>query len=93
MIKIVKLTKKVEKQIKQLPEHIVTKFHYWVHTVATFGLEEARKIKSFHDEPLKGKLSGLRSIRLSNSYRAYYIIDAEGATLFVLVERIDKHGY
>jgi hypothetical protein len=33
-----------------------------------------RKISGYNDEPCKGALSGLRSIRLSKSYRAYYRI-------------------
>lgn len=33
-----------------------------------------RKIPGYHDEPLKGDLKGLRSIRLSKGYRAYYVV-------------------
>ena len=53
---------------------------------------EVRKIPGYHDEPLIGELKGLRSIRLSRSYRAYYRIVA-GAAVMVNVERIDKHEY
>lgn len=76
-----------------LPKNIVDKFHFWVQTVSVFGLDATRKIKGFHDEPLRGSLAGTRSIRLSKSYRAYYIIDCEGNVQFILVERIDKHKY
>jgi hypothetical protein len=39
-----------------------------------------------------GKLKGLRSIRLSRGYRAYYR-SVKDAVEFVRVERVDKHGY
>ena len=56
------------------------------------GLEEVRKIAGYHDEPLKGALKGLRSIRLSKGYRAYYKI-VKDRVEFIRVERVDKHVY
>lgn len=56
------------------------------------GLEEVKKVPSFHDEPCKGKLKGLRSIRLTRGYRAYYRIEKDQVE-FVFVERVDKHEY
>jgi proteic killer suppression protein len=49
----------------------------WVSRVEKAGLEDVRKTPGFHDEPLKGKLEGLRSIKLSRGYRAYYRIVRE----------------
>jgi len=37
------------------------------------GIREMRKCKGFHDEPLKGKLQGQRSVRLNGAYRAIYV--------------------
>ena len=55
-------------------------------------MEQLRKVPGYHDEPLKGRLKGLRSIRLSKGYRAYYRL-VNDAPEFVHVERIDKHVY
>lgn len=51
----------------------------WALAVETYGLEEVRKVPGYHDEPLKGKRAGQRSIRLSRAYRAIYII-VQGST-------------
>jgi proteic killer suppression protein len=56
------------------------------------GLETVQKIASYHDEPLTGKLQGLRSIRLSGAYRAYYRIVREKVEC-VFVEEVNKHDY
>jgi proteic killer suppression protein len=37
------------------------------------GIEEAREIPGYHDEPLRGEREGQRSVRLSRAYRAIYI--------------------
>ena len=67
-------------------------FQNWVEDVEERGLAEVRKISGYHDEPLRGELKGLRSIRRSRGYRAYYrIFDRQ--IKFVNVERIDKHEY
>jgi proteic killer suppression protein len=92
MIYTVELASLAKKQLKKLPQHIVINFQNWVEDVETRGLEEVRKTPSYHDESLGGKLKGLRSIRLSRAYRAYYRI-AEGVVEFINVERIDKHEY
>ena len=92
MIKVVKFSRQLEKQLKKVPFHVAVKFQYWVDQVEENDLEEIRKIPGFHDEPLKGNLEGLRSIRLSLSYRAYYRIVKEAIEI-AYVERIDKHEY
>jgi proteic killer suppression protein len=52
-----------------------------------------RKLSGFHDEPLKGKRAGQRSIRLSRSYRAIYRTVRDETLLFVCVEEVTKHAY
>lgn len=92
MIKRVVLCRRVERQLENLPKFIGDKFFGWVCEVERVGLQQVRKVPGYHDEPLKGVLNGLRSIRLSRSYRAYYRIMNDHAK-FVKVERIDKHEY
>ena len=53
-IRRVELTKRAQKDLRNLPVHIVEKLQSWVHAVNKFGLEEIRKVPGFHDEPLKG---------------------------------------
>jgi proteic killer suppression protein len=92
VINIVELSSLAKKQLKKLPLFIIISFQNWVEDVEERGLEEVRKIPGYHDEPLRGHLKGLRSIRLSRGYRAYYQI-IDGTVKFVNVERIDKHEY
>ncbi len=59
------LGKGVTKQLDKLPDHIVRKFYAWVTVIELVGLNEVRKKPGFHDEPLKGRRKGQRSIRLN----------------------------
>mgnify|MGYP002361547724 CR=1 FL=1 len=56
------------------------------------GLEEVRKIPGYHDEPLRGRRSGERSIRLNRSFRAIYTIKMDTIE-FVQVTEVNKHEY
>lgn len=76
-----------------MPGHIVDKLETWVDAVERDGLHEVRKIPGYHDEPLKGNREGLRSIRLSRSYRAIYTIRNEGPAEFVNIEEVSGHEY
>lgn len=87
------LGRKAEKSLKKLPSHIVFNLTSWVDSVGHVGLGETMKIKGFHDEPLKGKRKGQRSIRLSKAYRAIYEIKKNGRIEFVEVEEVNKHEY
>lgn len=92
MIKHVKLSDRVKKQLKKLPYYIVENLYEWVDAVEKIGLEEVRKCKGYHDEPLEGDRKGERSIRLSKSYRAIYIVVNDKIT-FAYVEEVNKHDY
>ena len=92
MIFRVEITRLAEKQLRKLPRHIVDNLMIWVSAVEHDGLEEVRKIRGYHDEPLKGDRAGQRSIRLSRAYRAVYEIK-EGTARFVSVEQVSKHEY
>ncbi len=93
MIRRVDLSKRVRKQLKSVPRHIVENLAAWVDDVENRGLEEVRKISGYHDEPLHGERTGQRSIRLSRSYRAIYLVREAGFSEIVSVEEISKHGY
>ncbi len=92
MLNRVVLSRQAQKDLATVPKHVAVKLQDWVEDVEDRGLEEVRKIPGYHDEPLKGALKRLRSIRLSKSYRAYYRIVKDGVE-FVRVERINKHVY
>lgn len=55
---------KVEKQLKKVPQEILIRLMRWLRTIEEFGLGEARKVKGYHDETLKGLRAGQRSVRL-----------------------------
>ncbi len=57
------------------------------------SLEETRKIPGYHDEPLKGKWKGHRSIRLSKAYRAIYEINEDGQLTIIEIVEVSKHEY
>ena len=92
MIHDVRLTRGARKQLVSAPDYIQTKLEIWVRQVHRYGLEEVRKISGFHDEPLKGRRSGQRSIRLNRSWRAIYRVLKEEA-VFVLLEEVVNHAY
>ena len=85
--------KKVEKQLNKIPVYIAEKFRSWVVAVETDGINEVRKLSGFHDEPLKGKRSGQRSIRLSKAYRAIYQVSSDGSIELIEVIEVNKHEY
>lgn len=90
---IIVLSNNAKKDIRRLPHYIVISLMTWVDDVESRGLLEVRKISSYHDEPLKGNRLGQRSIRLSKSYRAIYILKLNNEIEFVSVEEINKHEY
>ena len=89
----VRLSKGAQKDLKKVPLFIAEKFHVWVNLIQDEGLLEARKIKSFHDEPLKGDRKGQRSIRLNKAYRAIYIELLNGNVELIEVLEVNKHEY
>ena len=93
MITEVELSRQAKKQLKKVPNHIVRKFIQWTEDVMLQGLEEVRKITGYHDESLLGKRKGERSIRLSKSYRAIYVLKKDGSIEFVYIEEVNKHEY
>lgn len=87
------LSKPAKQDLLKVPTHIVRKLQAWVDEIENAGLSEARKMPGYHDEPLKGKRLGQRSIRLSKAYRAIYVEDREGKIEIVKVLEVNKHDY
>lgn len=69
------------------------KLDTWIESVEMDGLENVRRIPGYHDEPLHGKRTGQRSIRLSRSYRAIYEVHQEATMECVRIEEVSKHEY
>ncbi len=85
--------KDVTKQLCLLPINIREKFYAWATAIDKVGIQEVRKKPGFHDEPLKGKRIGQRSIRLNKAYRAIYITRIDGSVEIVEVIEVNKHEY
>jgi proteic killer suppression protein len=83
----------LDKQLDKIPEIIVRKFRLWVALVEESGIREVRKSKGLHDEPLKGKRLGQRSVRLNRAYRAIYRESKTGDLEIVEVLEVNKHEY
>jgi proteic killer suppression protein len=89
----VELSSKARKQLVRVPIHIARKFALWVDLVRVDGLEAARTVPAFRDHALKGEWQGYRAIRLSDAYRAIYIVRDRGSLETVCVEEVNKHDY
>lgn len=87
------IAKFAQKQLRKLPAPIVLKLQSWIDNIKASGLAEIRKIPGFHDEPLKGKRRGQRSIRLSRAYRAIYRVTDKGVAEVVEILEVNKHEY
>lgn len=92
-VKVV-IAKAAQRKIVKVPHEIVEVVQRWILIVETIGIENTRKQggKGLHDEPLRGELKGLRSIRLNRSWRLYYK-EIDGIPKIISIERIDKHEY
>ena len=97
MVKEVEVSKKAKKQLRKLPSFVLKSFFVWVASIETKGLMETRRVGGYNDEALRGKLKGLRSVRMNDAYRAYYVVEDrkrdDKIIKVVFVERVDKHEY
>ena len=89
----VRLTKTAQKNLTNIPSHCIIKLQGWIDSVQKFGLRQTRKCQGYHDEPLQGGLSLLRSVRLSVKYRAFYLIKKDGQIEFASIEKVNSHDY
>lgn len=86
-------SRKFEKQLKKLPKYIKEAALVWIASVEEEGIREVRKLKGYHDEPLKGERKGQRSIRLSRGYRLFYEEDDRGYITIITILEVNKHEY
>lgn len=93
MIRRVELHTLARKQLRRVPRHIVENLAAWVDDVEARGLEAVRKIPGHHDEPLHRDRQGQRAIRLSQAYRAMYVVKEGEEGTFVSIEEVSKHDY
>ena len=89
----VALSGTARKQLAKVPPQIVRKFALWADLVRIDGLEAARAVPGFRDHALKGEWQGYRAIRLSQAYRAIYIVRDDRSVETVHVEEVNKHDY
>ncbi len=89
------VSRSAKKDIKQVPKQVATKLALWVDTIEELGLREVRKLKGYHDEPLKGKRKGQRSVRMSKAYRVIYTEHDHGIIELNYIEvcEVNKHDY
>ena len=84
---------KVKKTLIGLPIHIIDKLEGWVKAIEKDGLRQVQKTPGYHDEPLKGKRFGQRSIRLKKAYRAIYTVKKGKEIEFIEIKEVNKHEY
>lgn len=84
-------TRKFEKQLEKVPEHIRIKVQAWTWSVMEAGLRQTQQSPGLHDEPLKGGRAGQRSIRLNRSYRLIYRVIEKQIHIELL--EVHKHEY
>jgi proteic killer suppression protein len=93
MINRVDLAPAARKNLRSLPKAIAVRFRFWVDDVESNGLTEARRRPGYHDEPLRGRREGQRSVRLNRAWRVIYVLKADGHLEIVEVQEINKHEY
>ena len=87
------ISKFAEKQIKKLPKQISEALFIWVESIELTGIADIRKLKGYHDEPLKGDRKGQRSARLNRSYRVIYVENENKELVLITVKEVNKHEY
>jgi len=93
MINRVEITGRAQGQLRRAPRRITERLQRWVDAVETLGLEEIRKQPGYHDEALRGRRRGQRSIRLNRQWRAIYEVQTDGRAELVSVEEVTPHAY
>lgn len=93
MISKVTYSKFAEKQLNKLPRHIKEALYLWAKTVERIGVNETRRLKGYHDEPLKGLRVGQRSVRLNKAYRVIYKEIEDKELMLISVIEVNKHDY
>ena len=66
---------------------------FWIASVRELGILEVRKVRGYHDEPLKGKRLGQRSVRLNRAYRIIYHQTQRGSEEVIELLEVTNHEY
>lgn len=90
---IVSVSRFAEKQLKRLPAHVKGSLQVWAKAVEAKGIAQVRKIRGYHDEPLRGNREGQRSVRLNRSYRVIYEESSTSNLTVIGIQEITKHVY
>ncbi|MDZ7686945.1 MAG: type II toxin-antitoxin system mRNA interferase toxin, RelE/StbE family [Gammaproteobacteria bacterium] len=83
--------RRVDKQLKKLPEDVLKRYEKWKDIVELSGPVGLRKIRGFRDEALGGDWKGYRSSRLNQQYRVIYRVESD--RLIVQVLEVNPHDY
>ena len=83
--------KRVDRQLKRLPQDVLKRYEKWKDIVTISGPQGLKLIKGLHDEALFGKWKGHRSSRLNLQFRVVYRV--EGEQVIVEVVSITAHDY
>jgi proteic killer suppression protein len=86
------ITRTARKALEKAPQHVQDKFFTWAAAVERNGLEDLRKVPAYHDEPLKGKRLGQRSVRLNRQWRAIYE-ETDTEEILITVLEVTAHDY
>ena len=87
----IKISKQASKTLSKAPLHVRDKLDAWIESLLEYGLEATRLCAGFHDEPLKGKRQGQRSIRLNRQWRVIY--SEEASILCIQILEVTPHDY
>lgn len=86
----IRFTHLAKKQLHKCPQEIQAKVADWLKRVLYYGILTVRLTKSYHDEPLKGKRKGQRSIRLNKQWRLIY---EEQTGEIIEIQEVSAHDY
>jgi toxin HigB-1 len=90
---LIEYSKIAKKQFLKAPEIIQKKLASWTESIEKVGIKEVRKNSGYHDEPLKGKRSGQRSIRLNIQWQAIYTVNEDRTITLVTIKEVTPHDY
>jgi proteic killer suppression protein len=85
--------REVAASLDRMPFYVHLRFKNWLADIELKGLDEARKRPGYHDEPLKGRRIGQRSVRLNRAYRVIYMELRGELIVIVRVLEVTKHDY
>ncbi len=89
----VSLTRRVEKELRKLPKHILCQLDLWVKIIETEGWHVMRQTNGYRDHHLKGARWGQHSSSLSRSWRVIYRKAENENIILIEVLEVNHHEY